>query len=148
MTGFRASSIPELQDAELAQPYPTSFTVAAPEADLCGAAARHLHFGNGLPLFGARRSIPSLSLRLGDNHSQVDAWVLVDHRLGPFALAFLQSHQVRVPIANILGLIDLFEFDTPSDPINGVILNKLKTVAESLDIIIQEIVQNTSRLKA
>jgi len=62
-------------------------------------------------------------------------------------IAFLQSHQVRVPIANILGLIDLFEFDNPSDPINGTILNKLKTVAESLDIIIQEIVQNTARLK-
>jgi DNA-binding NtrC family response regulator len=63
-------------------------------------------------------------------------------------IAFLQSHQVRVPIANILGLIDLFEFDNPADPINGVILNKLKTVTESLDIIIQEIVQNNCEIKS
>jgi signal transduction histidine kinase len=62
-------------------------------------------------------------------------------------IAFLQSHQVRVPIANILGLFDLFEFNNPSDPINGIILKKLKTVAESFDKIIQEIVQNNCEIK-
>jgi len=62
-------------------------------------------------------------------------------------VAFLQSHQVRVPIANILGLFDLFEFDNPSDPVNGQVLNMLKLVAESLDKTIQEIVQNTSEIK-
>lgn len=62
-------------------------------------------------------------------------------------IAFLQSHQVRVPIANILGLFDLFEFDNPSDPINGQVLIMLKTVAESLDRLVQEIVQNTSEIK-
>jgi DNA-binding NtrC family response regulator len=62
-------------------------------------------------------------------------------------IAFLQSHQVRVPIANILGLFNLFEFDNPSDPANGQVLNMLKLVAESLDKIIHEIVQNTSDIK-
>jgi len=38
-------------------------------------------------------------------------------------VAFLQSHQVRVPIANILGLYNIFNFDDPSDPINGKVLN-------------------------
>jgi len=58
-------------------------------------------------------------------------------------IAFMQSHQVRVPIANILGLIKLFEFDNPADPINAIVLNKLKLVAESLDTTIHDIVQNT-----
>ncbi len=62
-------------------------------------------------------------------------------------IAFLQSHQIRVPIANILGLFDLFEFNNPSDPINGVVLKKLKTVAESFDKIIREIVQNNCEIK-
>jgi DNA-binding NtrC family response regulator len=61
-------------------------------------------------------------------------------------IAFLQSHQVRVPIANILGLFNLFEFDNPSDPINGKVLNMLKLVAESLDKTIHEIVQNTTEI--
>lgn len=36
-----------------------------------------------------------------------------------YEIAFLQSHQVRVPVAHILGLYSLFKFDTPYDPINA-----------------------------
>jgi DNA-binding NtrC family response regulator len=61
-------------------------------------------------------------------------------------IAFLQSHQVRVPIANILGLFNLFEFDDPADPINGKVLHMLKLVAESLDKIVQEIMLNTTEI--
>ena len=62
-------------------------------------------------------------------------------------IAFMQSHQVRVPIANILGLFNLFEFDDPCDPINGKVLNMLKLVAESLDKTIHEILQNTAEIR-
>jgi len=61
-------------------------------------------------------------------------------------IAFMQSHQVRVPVANILGLVHLFEFDNPSAPINGTILNMLKDAADSLDRTILEIVQNTKEI--
>lgn len=64
-----------------------------------------------------------------------------------FEIAFLQSHQVRVPVAHILGLFSLFKFDNPSDPINAEILCKLKISAESLDNIIREIVQKTSEIE-
>jgi CheY-like chemotaxis protein len=63
-------------------------------------------------------------------------------------IAFLQSHQVRVPIANILGLFNLFKFDDPLNPVNAEVLCMLKAVAESLDAIILEIVQNTSEIKS
>lgn len=63
-------------------------------------------------------------------------------------IAFMQSHQVRVPIANILGLFNLFEFDNPCDPINAKVLNMLKLVAESLDKTILEIVQNTEEIRS
>jgi len=62
-------------------------------------------------------------------------------------IAFMQSHQVRVPIANILGLFNLFEFDNPCDPVNAQVLNMLKLVAESLDKTIHEIIQNTGEIK-
>ncbi|BAU54426.1 response regulator [Mucilaginibacter gotjawali] len=62
-------------------------------------------------------------------------------------IAFMQSHQVRVPIANILGLFELFEFDNPSAAINATVLYKLKLVAESLDQTIHEITQNTSDIR-
>lgn len=62
-------------------------------------------------------------------------------------IAFMQSHQVRVPVANILGLFNLFDFDNPADPINGKVLQMLKLVAESLDKTIHEITQNTSDIR-
>jgi CheY-like chemotaxis protein len=62
-------------------------------------------------------------------------------------IAFLQSHQVRVPIANILGLFNLFKFDCPADPINSQVLLELKTVAEVLDKVIHEIVKKTSEIE-
>jgi DNA-binding NtrC family response regulator len=62
-------------------------------------------------------------------------------------IAFLQSHQVRVPVAHILGLFDLFEFDDPSAPINSEIFGMLKTSVESLDRIVIEILQKTSEIR-
>ncbi|MDP9078768.1 MAG: response regulator [Bacteroidota bacterium] len=62
-------------------------------------------------------------------------------------VAVLQSHQVRVPIANILGLFNLFNFDDPADPENGKVLHMLKLVAENLDKTIHEIVLNTTEIK-
>ena len=63
-------------------------------------------------------------------------------------IAFLQSHQVRVPIVHILSLFNLFNFDNPADPINAEVMCKLKISAESLDAIIKEIVKKTSELEA
>ena len=62
-------------------------------------------------------------------------------------IAFLQSHQVRAPIAQILGLYNLFNFEDYSDPINAEILDKMKITAKSLDNLVREIVQNTSEIK-
>jgi DNA-binding NtrC family response regulator len=63
-------------------------------------------------------------------------------------IAFLQSHQVRVPVANILGLFNLFNFDNPYDLANGQILNMLKLVADDLDKTIHEIVENTTEIRS
>lgn len=61
-------------------------------------------------------------------------------------IAFLQSHQVRVPIANVLGLFQLFNFNNPADPVNTEIMGKLKMSADSLDAVIREIVSNTGEI--
>ena len=61
-------------------------------------------------------------------------------------IAAMQSHQVRVPVANILGLFSLFEFDDPAAPINATILTMLKDAAVTLDKTIIEIVDNTREI--
>lgn len=64
-----------------------------------------------------------------------------------YEIAFLQSHQVRAPIAHIQGLFNLFKFDSPFDPRNMEILQKLKAASETVDKVVHEIVQKTTRIK-
>jgi PAS domain S-box-containing protein len=62
-------------------------------------------------------------------------------------IAFLQSHQVRQPIAGILGLIGLFNFENSKDPINVEILIRMKEVTKEFDKIISEIVTKTRTIE-
>ncbi|MCL9806533.1 response regulator [Flavobacterium amniphilum] len=62
-------------------------------------------------------------------------------------IAFLQSHQIRRPVADILGLISIFNFDEPCDPENVEILTRLETTATDLDGIIREIVEKTNEIE-
>ncbi len=64
-----------------------------------------------------------------------------------FEIAFLQSHQVRRPVANLLGLIGLFNFSNPNDPINSEVLSRLKVATNELDNVIAEIVKKTDEIK-
>ncbi|MEO8515856.1 MAG: response regulator [Flavobacterium sp.] len=61
-------------------------------------------------------------------------------------VAFLQSHQIRRPVADILGLISMFNLENPGDSENLEILSRLETTALDLDTIIREIVQKTSEI--
>ncbi|MEJ7693991.1 response regulator [Daejeonella sp.] len=62
-------------------------------------------------------------------------------------IAFLQSHQVRVPIVQMLGLFRVLNLEDPGDPVNVEIMQMLQRVGESLDQVIIEITQKTSRIK-
>lgn len=58
-------------------------------------------------------------------------------------IAFMQSHQVRAPVASILGLINLVNFENMSDPANIEVLNNLKKATLMLDDAIKNIVEKT-----
>ena len=62
-------------------------------------------------------------------------------------IAFLQSHQVRKPIANILGLINLVNVDKSIDPVNLEVLSGIKIAANELDNIIHQIVKKIEEIK-
>ncbi len=65
-----------------------------------------------------------------------------------FEIASLQSHQVRGPIASILGLINLFNFEDPNDPINTDIIKNLQVATLAFDDVIYSIVEKTNEIKA
>jgi GAF domain-containing protein len=64
-----------------------------------------------------------------------------------YDIAFMQSHQVRVPIAQIQGLYHLFRFDDPQHPGNAEVLQKLKTTADSFDQVIRDITGMTGKIR-
>lgn len=54
-------------------------------------------------------------------------------------IAFKQSHEVRAPIARLLGLIELFK----NEPNNSTTLEHLEVVSKELDILISDIIRST-----
>lgn len=55
-------------------------------------------------------------------------------------IAHIQSHDIRGPVASILGIINSFNTEDTNDPINLVLLHKLKEASKLLDNQIKDIV--------
>lgn len=62
-------------------------------------------------------------------------------------IAFLQSHHVRAPIASILGLLQLINYENPADEKNSEVFYHLKKTSEMCDVVIKEIIQKTSEIE-
>ncbi len=62
-------------------------------------------------------------------------------------IAFLQSHMVRRPVANVLGLINIINFENPKDESNVEVIQKLKIASEELDAVIHDIVRKTNEIE-
>jgi PAS domain S-box-containing protein len=61
-------------------------------------------------------------------------------------IAFLFSHEVRGPVATILGLSNIFNRKNPGDTINKDVLDKIQIPIHRLDDIISKIVRMTDEL--
>ena len=53
---------------------------------------------------------------------------------------------MRGPVASILGLVQLFNYDNPADPVNKEILEGIKYATNGLDDIIKEVVDKTTSI--
>ncbi|HRE97045.1 MAG TPA: GAF domain-containing protein, partial [Flavobacteriales bacterium] len=58
-----------------------------------------------------------------------------------YDIAFLQSHQVRVPVAQLKGLFELINFDDLSFEKNSEIFERIKITVDSFDKTILEITE-------
>lgn len=59
-------------------------------------------------------------------------------------IARIQSHEVRSPVATILGLAELIDAENPGDEQNAEVLEKIKEAARELDNVIKKITGYTS----
>jgi signal transduction histidine kinase len=63
-------------------------------------------------------------------------------------IASISSHELRRPVATILGLVNLFDRENPDNPLNKEIISHLDSTAKELDEVIHSIVEKTVYLKS
>lgn len=56
-------------------------------------------------------------------------------------ISHMQAHDVRGPVASILGLVQLFNLKDYTDPINKVILEGVSNATQKLDAAVQEVIK-------
>ncbi len=61
-------------------------------------------------------------------------------------IAYIQSHEVRGPLSTIMGLVDLFNYEDPSDPNNLELLEGIATVTKRLDKVVTDVVNRENKL--
>lgn len=61
-------------------------------------------------------------------------------------IAWIQSHKVRGPVANILGLTELLNMDEPADPDNLKVLEDIHKAADSLDHIVRSLIDKANTI--
>lgn len=59
-------------------------------------------------------------------------------------IAWIQSHEVRSPVASILGLVELVNAESYNDPAIADLLRKIKEAAVDLDTVIRKITAHAS----
>ena len=62
-------------------------------------------------------------------------------------IAAISSHDIRRPVATILGLVNLFDRNNPDNPMNKEIVYHLNITAQELDSVIHTIVEKTVHLR-
>lgn len=75
-----------------------------------------------------------------------EEWILLQNRKLR-EIAHLQSHNVRRPVASIMGLVGLFDKNNLNNEINTVVIEKLNVVCKELDSTIHKIVKKTYELE-
>jgi tetratricopeptide (TPR) repeat protein len=68
----------------------------------------------------------------------------ITHKRVMTDIANIQSHEVRAPVARILGLVRLFDQDVPTAEINKKVIQLLDQAAVQLDEVIKRTVNKTS----
>jgi hypothetical protein len=58
-------------------------------------------------------------------------------------IANITSHQLRAPVASILGLVSIFNKENPDDPVNKEIVQHLGKSAQELDKMLKDVVEKT-----
>ncbi len=59
-------------------------------------------------------------------------------------IAHIQSHDIRGPLATILGLLQEYNHEDPADPFNKEVVEGLNITAQKLDVVVRKVVGKTA----
>jgi signal transduction histidine kinase len=74
-------------------------------------------------------------------HIQAQSDVLSD-------IAHIQAHEVRGPVSAIMGFVQIFNFDDPTDPNNKQVMEWIGVTAEKLDSVVRNVVAKENDLRS
>ncbi len=61
-------------------------------------------------------------------------------------IANIQSHKVRGPVATLLGLVQIFDYEDPANPDNAELVRGIASVTTSLDVIVRDVIRQINKL--
>lgn len=61
-------------------------------------------------------------------------------------IANIQSHKVRGPVATLLGLVQIFDYEDPTNPDNAELVRGIASVTNSLDVIVRDVIRQINKL--
>lgn len=61
-------------------------------------------------------------------------------------ISHMQAHDVRGPVASILGLVQLFNYDDLTDPTNKVVIEGIASITQELDKAVKEVIRKENSL--
>ena len=62
-------------------------------------------------------------------------------------IADTQAHQIRGPISTILGLVHIFNYDDPTDPMNKQVMEWITSTTEKLDAVVKDVIIKENKLR-
>ncbi len=63
-------------------------------------------------------------------------------------ISHIQAHQIRGPVSTILGLVHIFNYEDPADPMNKQVMEWITSTTEKLDTVIKEVIQKENDLRS
>ena len=99
------------------------------------------------PVYNAGNEITGVSCFARDITDQRNYLHKIEHQNRALRdIAFMESHKLRGPLANIIGIHDLFNDNDPADPANRMLMAAIGTMSRELDLIVREVVRKSNEV--
>lgn len=99
------------------------------------------------PVWNQEKEITNVALSFTDISTLKNAQVTLEMQNKDLQeIAFIQSHELRGPLASIMGLVSLFKNHYPTDNFNGELIEKIRVSSEKLDEVIFKIVAKAEKV--